>query len=71
MHGKAMPYAVESNNIIGTHENLKGSKLVNLSDMYVYLCNIVQRVVNYFDQKEIILCTNSYLLKQIDILCSF
>ncbi len=33
--------------------------------------NIVQRVVNYFDQKEIMLCTNNYLLKLIDILCSF
>ncbi len=31
MHGKAMPYAIVSNNISGTHGNLKGSKLVNLS----------------------------------------
>ena len=32
MHGKARPYAIVSNNISGTHGNLKGSKLVNLSD---------------------------------------
>ena len=32
MHGKAMPYAIVSNNISGTHGNLKGSQLVNSSD---------------------------------------
>ena len=31
MHGKAMLYAIVSNNISGTNKNLKGSKLVNLS----------------------------------------
>ncbi len=31
MHGKAMPYAIVTNNTSGTHGNLKGSKLVNLS----------------------------------------
>ncbi len=30
-HGKAMPYQIVRNNISGTHGNLKGSKLVNLS----------------------------------------
>ncbi len=28
-----MPYAIVSNTISGTHGNLKGSKLVNLSDI--------------------------------------
>ncbi len=37
----------------------------------VYLCNIVQRVGNYLDQKEIMLHTNNYTLKQIDILHLF
>ncbi len=31
MHGEAMPYAIVSNNISGTHWNLKNSKLVYLS----------------------------------------
>ena len=37
MHGKAMPYAVVSNNISGTPGNLKGSKLVNLSDIFLFV----------------------------------
>ncbi len=37
-------------------------KKVNFVPKRLYLCNIiVQRVVNYFDQKEILLCTNNYL----------
>ena len=36
-----------------------------------YLCNIVQRVGNYLDQKEIMLHNKNYTLKQIDILPLF
>ncbi len=35
-----MPYAIVSNNITGTHGNLKGSKLVNLSEQSAYRISI-------------------------------
>ena len=33
--------------------------------------NSVERVGNYLDQNETMLCTNNYTLKQIDTLCPF
>ncbi len=49
--GKAMSYVIVSNNISGTHGNLKGSKLVNLSDVPKLLYGIYRTGVTWRDQK--------------------
>ncbi len=50
------------------HATLYKNATLNLRDITI---NSVVRVGNYLDQKETMLCTNNYTLKQIDTLCPF